>query len=455
LTSQLTDTHSSVQRSLARAAAGTFGVNIAVAVLSFANVLVIARALGPEGRGDVALLTTIALLTAALANLGVQQANVNFASRSPELRPALRTNSVVLAALLGGLGVVAVAVLVTAVPAARGTADPALVWVALGVIPILILGSYLQDLVLADYEFKLANAAWLLPAVLTLAVNAILAAVDLLSVASAMIAWVAAQAAATLVLLFRLLGTSDGFARPDRALARRMLGFGAKTHVGRIMMYGNFRLDQWIVGGVSGSRELGLYSIAVAWAEVLYFLPTSLVRVQRPALARAARSEAGRRAVVVFRAASILTAATVLGIIVASPILTAWIFGPEFRGAGDDLRVLALGGFGVVALKILGNALTAQGMPLRETAGIAAAFAATVALDVLLIPAYGGLGAAVASAVAYGIGGLLIILLFCRAFGRGMRDVAPRPADVVWLHTSVRRALRPASTTQAPIEPTS
>jgi O-antigen/teichoic acid export membrane protein len=38
----------------------TFGTQIAVAVLSLVNVLIVARALGPTGRGQIALLTTIA-----------------------------------------------------------------------------------------------------------------------------------------------------------------------------------------------------------------------------------------------------------------------------------------------------------------------------------------------------------------------------------------------------------
>lgn len=443
LTSRSSDTESSAQRSLARAAVGTYGTNIAVAVLSFANVLVIARALGPDGRGDVALLTTIALLSAALAGFGVQQANVNFASRSPELRAPLATNSLLLAVLLGGAAIAAVAVLVTIVPAARGDADASLLWIALAAIPILILSTYLQDLVLADYEFKLANAAWLLPAVATLSVNSVLAISGRLTTRAAVIAWVAAQAAATGLLMLRLLLRPRRFSRPDAALARRMLGFGAKTHAGRVMMYGNFRLDQWILGAVSGSRELGLYSVAVAWAEALFFLPTSLVRVQRPTLARVDRAGAGERAAVAFRASMLLTVVTVIALVVAAPILTGAIFGTEFRGAADDLRVLAVGGFGVVALKILGNAMTAQRMPLRETAGIAVSFAATIVLDVLLIPPFGGLGAAAASSAAYGVGGVVITVLFCRALGRTPAELVPRPSDVGWLVATARRVLRP------------
>jgi O-antigen/teichoic acid export membrane protein len=221
LNSPSPDIASTAERSLARATVGTYSTNLAVAVLSFANVLVIARALGAEGRGDIALATTIALLSAALANLGVQQANVNFASRSPELSDALATNSLILALLLGGLAIGAVAILVTVVPAARGDVDAGLLWVALASVPVLILSTYLQDLVLADYQFVLANIAWLLPPVSQLSVNVVLAASGRLTTTAAVGVWVAAQSAATALLVVRLLRRATGFGRAERSVSAR------------------------------------------------------------------------------------------------------------------------------------------------------------------------------------------------------------------------------------------
>ena len=53
-------------RAFASAAAATFATNMVAAALSLANVLITARQLGPSGRGELAFLTTVAMLTAAL-----------------------------------------------------------------------------------------------------------------------------------------------------------------------------------------------------------------------------------------------------------------------------------------------------------------------------------------------------------------------------------------------------
>src|SRR4029453_5726220 len=402
------------RKSFTATAAATFGTNIAVAVVSLLNVLITARTLGPDGRGELALLTTIAILTASLSAFGLYEANANMGGREPGLRGPLAANSLVLSLALGGVAAAVVAALVAAFPAIGGGTDPALQALALAVIPVLILQSSLITLIQSQYGFGVTNAAWLLAPLTNLALNGTLAVLGLLTVGSAVLVWIAGQLVATALLVWHAVRGLPGAPRPDRRLAGQMLSFGSRTHLGRVMTMGNYRLDQWFVGAIAGQRELGLYSVAVAWAEALFYLPTPLGMVQRPDLVRASPSGAGARTAVVFRAALLLTALLAVGLVIAAPILCVGFFGDDFRGSIDDLRVLAFGAFGIVALKLLRNALIAQRKPLRANIGVGVAFVTTVALDLLLIPSHGGLGAAIASTAAYTAGGVAIAVVFSR-----------------------------------------
>jgi O-antigen/teichoic acid export membrane protein len=434
------------RKSFTATAAATFGTNIAVAVVSLLNVLVTARTLGPDGRGELALLTTIAILTASLSAFGLYEANANMGGREPELRGPLAANSLVLALALGSVAAAAVAALVAVFPAIGGGTDPALQALALAVIPVLILQSSLITLIQSQYGFGVTNAAWLLAPLTNLALNGTLAVLGLLTVGSAVVVWIVGQLVATALLVWHAVRGLPGVPRPDRRLARDMLSFGTRTHLGRVMTMGNYRLDQWFVGAIAGQRELGLYSVAVAWAEALFYLPTALGMVQRPDLVRASPSDAGARTAVVFRAALLLTALLAVGLVIAAPILCVGFFGEDFRGSIDDLRVLAFGAFGIVALKLLGNALIAQSKPMRANIGVAVAFAATVALDLLLIPSHGGLGAAIASTAAYTAGGVAIVIVFSRTLGRRRSELVPRGNELGPLLRQLRTVLtaRPA-----------
>jgi O-antigen/teichoic acid export membrane protein len=428
----------------------TYGTSLAAAFVSLANVLVMARALGAEGRGQVAFLTAIAWLVSSLATVGVPESNVNLAAAEPRLRKSLATNSVLLSLVLGALSIAALGALIWAFPAVAGESDASLRWLTFAFLPVLILQPCLRYLAQADYAFAITNATYLLPALLNLGVNGALAALGNLTVGVAVGVWLAGQVLATAIVGWYVARRLAGFGRPDLGLARRTLGFGAKAHVGRVMQLGNYRLDQWLLGAIAGPRELGLYSVAVAWAEALWYLPTALSSVQRPDLVRAVRREAARQSAAVFRGVVLVTAALAVVMVAAAPLLCTVLFGSEFGGSVDDLRVLVAGAFGMIALKLFGNALVAQGFPLLQSLAIGAGFVLTLVLDVVLIPPLGGLGAALASTLAYSAAGIVVGAAFVRALEGRPGELVPRRADASTLARRARDLVRrPARAPQA------
>lgn len=426
-------------RSFRASAAFTYGASIGVAALSLVNVLIVSRALGPEGRGTVIFLTTVAMITSQLASLGVEEASANLVGQRPGQRGSVATNSLLLAFALGLVSAAIVAGLIAWQPAIGAGSDALLRGVTLAAIPVLIFQLYLNFLIRADYGFAITNMASLLTPILNVVVNGALFAAGLITVETALFTWLAGQLLITVLLTGYLVRRLGGFGKPDPKLAREMVTFGIKAHAGRVMKTGNYRLDQWILGSIAGTRELGLYSVAVAWTEALFLLPEALATVLRPDLVRSSRRDAGFRASVVFRAAILLTLPMVLVMVVAAPILCTTFFGDEFRGAIDDLRILAPGAFGIVAMKLLANALVAQGRPMFSNIAIVVAFVVTIGLDVLLIPGLGGTGAAIASSVAYTAGGLAVLFIFISVLDSRFGDLVPRRADLRMLVSVVRR----------------
>jgi O-antigen/teichoic acid export membrane protein len=128
----------------------------------------------------------------------------------------------------------------------------------------------------------------------------------------------------------------------------------------------------------------------------------------------------------------LLSVAAASVLIITAPLLCVTVFGEDFRGSIDDLRVLALGGVGIATSVLLGNALIAQRRPLLAAAADATALVVTLALDILLIPSLGGLGAAIATTVAYGVGSVVLTVVFVRLLGGRARDLVPRFGDLAW-----------------------
>lgn len=408
----------------------TYGTLLLASGLSLVNVFVVARDLGATGRGNVAFLTTMAFIITQAASIGIDQSNVNFASEDPELAPSLSTNSLFLALGLGILAGLIMLAVFAIFPVVGASSSFGMRLMILLSVPILIASFFLVYVVEAAYGFFTLNAAYVLPSLINVSFNGILALFGTLTVGLAVGTWILGQCLAFLVILRFIVRRLGGFGKPDLALAKRQLSFGVKAQGGRLMMLGNYRLDQWILGSIAGPTELGLYSVAVSWAEAAFFVPSALTEAQRPDLTRATRAEARRDAAAVFRIAMILSVACVIGLVVLAPFLCTTLFGPEFAPSTRYLRILALGAFGIAALKMLGSTLTAQRMPLLETAAVSVAFIGIVVLDFALIPSHGGLGASIGSTVAYSLGGIAIVVIFNRAVGGQYRDLVPRPSDV-------------------------
>ena len=437
------------RRSTATYALATYGTNVGASALGLVNVLIVSRTLGPAGRGQVAFLMTMATMIALVGGFSVQVANAYFGGGTPHLRRSLATNSLVLALVFGGLGTGFVLALIHFIPDVGGHVSSGERWIALAAPPVVILGNYLTVLAQSDYRFAVTNVAWLVPPIVNAGGNGAAALLGVLSVRTAISTWVAGQVLGTALLIWYTARRFSGFSRPDPALARRMVGFGVKTHVGQIGMVGNYRLDQWVLGAVSGNRQLGLYSVAVAWAEILFYLPTVIASVLRPDLVRSTREQASRLAASGLRVVLLLTFGAGFVMIVAAPVLCTTIFGSAFSGSVPDLRILTFGALGVATTKLLGSALTNQGKPLLETAGIVVSFLVTAVADVTLIPPFADVGASVASTISYSTGGVVMAAIFARWFRFRLTDLVPTPGDVGWLWGKARSRVAGRARTSA------
>lgn len=408
----------------------TFGFKVLGAVLGLANVLIVARALGPSGRGEVAFVFATTLLVAQFASLGAHWAIPNLAARDRRLLAPLLGNSAVLSLVLGLSAAAVVGNAASAIPWLGGHVAPGDRLIGLATVPVLILSYFLLTAAQSESLFRLMNLSMFTPAVTTFTANVILELLGELDVRSVVLSWAIGQVLALAVLLVGVRRGIGRFGRPDLRLARSMVGFGVKANVGHMGMAGTYRLDQWVLGSIAGARPLGLYSVAVAWAEALFFLPEAVAMVQRPELVRGGRELVSRRATAGLRTTLALTLASSAVVIAAAPLLCTVVFGKGFAGSVDDLRILALGATGVCAIKQLGAALTAQGRPLRETGAVLVALVTAIVADVLLIPTWGDLGASIASTLSYLIGGVAMAVVFAHTFRVRPAQFVPRFAEL-------------------------
>jgi O-antigen/teichoic acid export membrane protein len=213
-------------------------------------------------------------------------------------------------------------------------------------------------------------------------------------------------------------GDRGWWGRPDPAIGRRVASYGLRGQVGGLITLLNLRLDFAILGAMAGPAVLGSYAVASKYAELLRLPGTALTWVCYPRLASLSETEAARTARRMIRPALIgIVVAAIPVALLTSPVMRL-LYGAEFGPAVDPARVLLAGMLLAGASGVASAYLYGRGSPGLNSIVLGIGLVVTVILDLLLIPRFGALGAAIASTAAYLCTDGVLVVLLLRLSGR-------------------------------------
>jgi len=382
----------------------TLITNFALAALGLVNSILLSRWLGPAGRGEVAAAMLWPTLLVYLSSLGLITGILYFAAL-PESKPqAIFANGLWL-----GLSQGAAAILVgfAALPwLLRSQTGEVVVAgrVYLLVIPISLIIQYGISILQGQMRIVAFNRLRLiLPAgylvgtiILMLAGQLALLNIILLHLLLNVIVIVAMLMALSKSGIYPRLGVHG-------ALARQMLKYGAKVHIGNITGLANMSLDQVLMAAWLPPTYLGLYVVAVSAAGLAQIFSQAVQMVLTPRITQK-ESLAERAAVLqgAFRRYWLLSFLVTLLIAALLPVALPLVFGANFKEAVWPAEVLLLGIFFLGAKDVLSGGAQALGNPWLGSKAHLIAMFVTVALLYLLLPPLGIMGAAIATAAANG-----------------------------------------------------
>lgn len=200
------------------------------------------------------------------------------------------------------------------------------------------------------------------------------------------------------------------------------LTFGARVFPSGTIGELNTRVDVLIVGAVLGSAQAGIYSVALLLAEGLAQAIVVVRSNLNPIITRLVLDGETSELIRFGRRVSALFAAfmAVSGSLLAGGF--ALLVGPLFPGKGFDDAALPLavlvGGLVLASPYMLfGMVFSQTGRPLTQTLFSAAILIANTALNVLLVPWLGIVGAALATAASFVLTAVLLAVLMRRLYG--------------------------------------
>lgn len=393
-----------------------FGCTVAVAFL-------LARLLGPAGRGEYSLLLLLPSTLFALGQLGLPSALTFFAGGGRSIASLTAAAAGVGAALAAVLVIGSLVALPVLQPAFFASAPLVLLQVATIALPIQLAASFFGSILwgrqlVRPYSRVLASQSvgWLLAVIGLVGV----ARFGVTGALAAYLLVTALGAVAVIALVLRERGRAATAAEAATAVPVRigaLLGYGLRLYPAGVSTFLSYRADLFLLSALLGdAAAIGLYALAVSLAEITFQVPDSVATLFYPRVAASDRQDADRMAPSIARLTLLITSLAALALIPLAWLAVRIVL-PGFEGSLVPFLLLLPGTVALGLSKVLSGYISGLGRP--EPVGVIAitALGVNLLINLVLIPRLGIAGAALASMISYCLHALLTVMLASRLSG--------------------------------------
>jgi O-antigen/teichoic acid export membrane protein len=408
----------------ARQVGESLGASVAIQVALFASGIIMARSLGPSGRGDLAVLLILPSVALQLASVGLPAAATYYIAKN---RPAvgLITRRLVSAAVWqSALTAVLLFILTEAFFGSRsGDTRTAGLLLLVGV-PMFVVQYYALHIMQGLEELRWFNI-FRLAAPVAFSVGLAGGAIVGLTVVSSTVIWLVSMSLVTVIMVVAVaskmrkagLGRAVDEGEEEVPTQREMLRFAVAGFLAQISPVETFRVDTLLVASLFPSRIVGYYAVALSISNAPRFIADGIVAVAYPQVAaqNPAEGRASSRRYMIAAAIGCGVPTVILAVI--SPWLIPLLFGSSFDAAVTLSAILVVSA-GLVSVRRVGtDCLRGLGEP-GTTTTIEVLTLVALALGFVVLAQWGeGKGVAVALILSAVVGLALTL--------RALRDPGP------------------------------
>lgn len=385
--------------------------NAIQALLGLITGVLVARLLGPEGRGILAAIQMWPSVIATLAMLGLSESLVYFSAKNPKQTGAYLSTAIVITMAMA-LPFMTISYLI--MPYILGEKPTIVIEGAqwyLFLIPVYSLVGLPIQALRGLQDFVRWNALRLLPTVAWLILLCIALIFGVRQAEILANAYLVFQALLFIPVITIVLSRIYGPYIPQKNLVKPLLRFGFPTILSSIPQFLNQKLDQMVVAAFLPTSSLGLYVVAVSWGNIVIPLASAIGSSVFPKIA--SQSDSIEQQLFLARSTRIaFLVCFIIGLFLF--FFTPWalplIFGPNFEGAIIPATILIIGGVITGVNQVLGEGLKGMGRPSLVLWSELMGLLITAPIMFILLPKFGIIGASVSSMISAII--TLIVMLF-------------------------------------------
>ena len=410
--------------------------------LSLALFLVIARVLGQEGLGNYSFIFAFAGIFFVLSDLGISTFFLREGSRNPERIQRYFKNALALKLFFGFLTIVTSVIVINFV----NVTGELRMAVYIATFSIFFWG--IKELFLTVFQVRqqmfFIGVARVIEMLLIVSLGVY--AVKGHGLVGLTLAFLASHFFVFLISVFacaRLIKISLGF---DFDFQKNFLIASLPFWFTGLFITITFRTDTVMIQLIRGAAETGIYNSSFRIMEALYFIPLAVISAVFPVMSRLYKTNPSvltRLYRKMFYYLLALGLPIGVGTMMLADRIILFLYGEQFSGAGTALQILIWAEVAIFLYAITGHLLNAINRQLLFTLTAGSAAILNVAINLLLIPKFGYIGATVATVIT---SSFTLVLLFYLAGKNGysfnVLKISIKPVIAVAVMTLVLLALQ-------------
>jgi O-antigen/teichoic acid export membrane protein len=410
------------KRSYLHDIASVFGSNVFTLATNLLLVVILVRVLGPADYGLYTSVLVVPLLVVSFFQMGIRATTVYLIGSGKHDDNVIVSAVLSILLLTSAAGILFSGLAYFLINTSGYTY--LLMGMALIIIPLRLTSVYAGGVFLGKEEIPSSNLmnwlagllmlifAMIFVLALNLGLNGALLSILLSNMVVAVVA---------LVKLFRRFSIRISF---RNELIMKLLSTGVVYALSFLVIQLNYRIDILLLKALSTPAEVGIYSLGVSVAELLWQVPLAISVVVMSRSANAIDKQAMNHSTARLLRVSLVFGITIsLFIVVLSPWVVPLVFGEKFRSSILIMQTILPGILMVIMFRILSGQLSGMGRPEVALKAFVPALVLNVVLNYLWIPNYGANGAVMATNISYTLGSVIYLVAYSRISGMRVKEI--------------------------------
>ena len=388
---------------------------IVIMIASIITSIVIARVLGPEGKGIYAMVMLVPGMLLLFGEFGITMSNIYFIGKKKIDKSVLASNSLFIG-LINGVILVSVFLIIypfIADSVFQGV-DSSYIYAILLMIPFSLTTSYLGGILVGLLKIKESCIISIVQTVINAA-----AILLILLVFSGYIFELLILSIVMSISLFlfytwyigKLIGYVKYFSWKS---FKKCFNYGSKGYLANALTFFNYRLDMFLVNLFVGVTAVGYYSLSVGLVEMIWIVPQTISFVLFPVVSSSNKKDAAELTASSCRHSFFLSLIMCIGAFLFGRFAIEIMYGEVFLPSYLPLVALLPGVLFFSTSTLTSSYLNGIGKPIYSPIIDSITLSINIVLNIMLIPTYGIVGAAIASSIAYSLTAFLGVYFFLK-----------------------------------------